>query len=86
MPAKPLTAKEKAWIKEVEAVLARCPSTRLNSYTIGDAEISLYDKPVADAWEQANGYPQLDAGQIHERAGSFLGVINFPFQIDSCAG
>ncbi|MGO2724819.1 MAG: hypothetical protein ACTH97_07075 [Raoultella ornithinolytica] len=40
-----LTKKEQAWIDEVNAVLARCPSPKkIGFYTIGDPVIGLYDK------------------------------------------
>lgn len=38
-----LTKKEQAWVDEVNAVLARCPSKRLGFYTIGDDQVMLYD-------------------------------------------
>ncbi|HHD7492612.1 TPA: hypothetical protein ACOVJJ_001244 [Klebsiella oxytoca] len=39
-----LTKKELAWIAEVNAVLARCPSPKkIGFYTIGDSSVSLYD-------------------------------------------
>lgn len=40
-----LTKKERAWIAEVNAVLARCPSPeKIGFYTIGDPRVGLYDK------------------------------------------
>lgn len=39
-----LTREERAWIDEVNAVLARCPSPKkIGFYTIGDPVIGLYD-------------------------------------------
>ncbi|HHH2569398.1 TPA: hypothetical protein ACPZVG_001457 [Klebsiella pneumoniae] len=39
-----LTKKESAWIDEVNAVMARCPSPKkFGFYTIGDSDIHLYD-------------------------------------------
>lgn len=39
-----LTKKEQAWIDEVNAVLARCPSPKkFGFYTIGDPDIHLFD-------------------------------------------
>ncbi|MEB7611771.1 hypothetical protein NGC34_00260 [Klebsiella michiganensis] len=39
-----LTKKESAWLDEVNAVLARCPSPeKFGFYTIGDSDIHLYD-------------------------------------------
>lgn len=40
-----LTKKEQAWIDEVNAVLARCPSPeKIGFYTIGDPNVMIYDK------------------------------------------
>lgn len=38
-----LTAAEKKWVKQVNALLAKCPSKRLGFYTIGDNDVMLYD-------------------------------------------
>ncbi|ECF1703325.1 hypothetical protein E1B77_20695 [Salmonella enterica subsp. enterica] len=39
-----LTKKERAWVDEVNEVLARCPSPKkIGFYTIGDPVVSLYD-------------------------------------------
>lgn len=48
-----LTKKEQAWVDEVNAVLARCPSPeKIGFFTIGDPVIGMYDlryeKEVAD--------------------------------------
>jgi len=39
-----LTKAEAKWIKDVQAVLDACPSKRLGFYTIGDAEVVIYDR------------------------------------------
>jgi len=84
--AKKLTKAESAWLDELEAVISRCPSPRMNAYTVGDNDLTFYDKPVADAWEAKNPRLQLDAGELHQRAGSVLRVVRTNFNIDSCAG
>jgi hypothetical protein len=86
VPAKKLTEAESAWLDELEAVMKRCPSKRLQAYTTGDNNLTFYDKPTADAWEAKNPSEQLDAGALHERAGSRLRSIYGAFLIDSCAG
>lgn len=84
--AKKLTAREQAWLDELEEVMGRCPSPRLQCYTTGDNNLSFYDKPVADKWEDANPRAQPDAGELHDRAGSALRTVYGNFNIDSCAG
>ena len=86
MPAKPLTKKEQAWLDDLEAVMLRCPSKRLASYTIGDNDLMFYDAGVAYAWQKANPREILDACILHERAGSALGRVIGNFVIESCAG
>ncbi|WP_263064758.1 hypothetical protein [Dickeya dadantii] len=39
-----LTKKERAWLDELQAVLNRCPSTRLGFFTIGDPVLVVYDR------------------------------------------
>lgn len=88
MPAKPLTKAEAKWLADVEKLLLACPSKRLGAYTVGDDELHIYDKEVADAWLAENRLPRdgLDACEQHRKAGSKLGRISTGFQIDSCAG
>lgn len=40
---KPLTAAERRWIKEVNALLKKCPSDRLQGFTIGDHDVVVFD-------------------------------------------
>jgi hypothetical protein len=86
MSAKPLSKREREWLDELEAVLMKCPSRRLACFTIGDQDLHFYDQTVSLAWEKANPRLQLDAGPIHEAAGSALRIVNANFNIDSCSG
>lgn len=38
-----LTAKESKWLKEVQAVINKCPSNRIGFFTIGDNDIYAFD-------------------------------------------
>ena len=86
MAAKPLTKKEQAWLDKLEKVMNERPTKRLHCYTIGDHDLSFYDINVSDAWEADNPRVELDAGSLHEKAGSALGGVAGSFRIDSCAG
>lgn len=86
MPAKKLTVVETAWMAKLEAVLKACPSSRLACYTTGDNDLMFYDTNVAKEWEAKNPRDQIDAGELHKRAGSFLCTVTGTFNIDSCAG
>ncbi|MFK4706017.1 hypothetical protein ABIC83_002856 [Roseateles asaccharophilus] len=86
MTAKKLTAAERRWLDDLQALFAACPSTRLGCYTVGDACLTFYDKNVETAWRNANGDPSMDISRLHELAGSELGSIETGMQIDSGAG
>lgn len=86
MPVKKLTAAEAKWVQKVQALMAECPSKRLGAYTIGDAEIRLYDKPVFDAHRNANPRDDRDDVIIHQEIGTVLATIDTPFQVDGVAG
>lgn len=88
MSAKPLSKAESKWLADVEKLLLACPSRRLGAYTVGDAELHIYDREVSDAWlvENSRRGDVVDAEEQHKRAGSHLGRISTGFQIDSCAG
>ncbi|WP_086642962.1 hypothetical protein [Acetobacter sp. DsW_063] len=48
-----LTTKEKKWVKDVNAVLAKCPSPdKLGFTTIGDKEISIFDQSKSQEIEE----------------------------------
>ncbi|ERK06092.1 hypothetical protein L580_2776 [Serratia fonticola AU-P3(3)] len=49
-----LTAEEKKWVKQVNALLKKCPSKRIGFYTIGDDSIGLYDKDYQDEIDAAD--------------------------------
>lgn len=86
MKAKKLTPAERKWLDDLEALFLACPSKRLGCYTTGDASLNFYDKKVEMDCREANGDPELDAGALHQKAGSELTSINTGVQIDSCAG
>lgn len=86
MTAKPLTPKERAWLKKLKAVMLECPSDRLACYATGDNALHFYDAGVARKWESENPFKELDAQELHRTAGSALGVVVGSFTIDSCAG
>lgn len=86
MSAAAFTQAEKAWLKALGSVLMACPSKRLGAFTTGEPRLMVYDKDVHAAWQAENPHLIYDADREHALAGSHLGRIEFPFQIDSCAG
>jgi hypothetical protein len=86
MAAKKLTTAEKKWVDELQAVLNKCPSKRLGAYTTGDADLKIYDKPVFDAYRDANPRDDRDDVIVHQEIGTVLDSIDTPFQVDGVAG
>lgn len=86
MSAKPLTKKEQKWLDKLEKVMCECPSKRMACYTIGDNNLTFYDENVSNQWELDNPREEPDAGELHIKAGSYLGEAIGTFAIDSCAG
>lgn len=87
-----LTNKEQAWLKRFEKTMGSAPKSLRNkiwSYTIGDDYIVLYDKDKFDEYYKENPEPRLslsDQYELVDRADCRLGVIDFPFPIESTAG
>lgn len=82
-----MTKEEAAWVKRLQKVLNTCPSTRIGGYTVGDADITLYDRSRED---EINAL--LDTGEVGE-FGQAVGLVDaefvilkFPFQVHSTAG
>jgi hypothetical protein len=85
---KPLTAAERRWIKEVNALLKKCPSDRLQGFTIGDHDVVVFDgsrMPEIDEYMQKSGYKR-DFCTACEDLDLLLGKFGFPFPVHSTAG
>lgn len=84
---KPLTREEKQWIAQMQALLAACPSSRLGFYTIGDSDVTVFDRNVRDQWYQANGCPATDISEEVAKSGADLNTtLTFPSVVESRAG
>ena len=84
-----LTKKELAWIAEVNAVLARCPSPKkIGFYTIGDNDVSLYELRLANevmsALDSRNSADWCTA--VQKINAGFDETIYFPSAVESTAG
>ncbi|MBV6817562.1 hypothetical protein KWG64_06355 [Rahnella sp. PD12R] len=82
-----LTAKEKKWVAEVQAVLNRCPSNRIGFATIGDPNVTLFD-----VTRYKEICAELDKGgrdfiPCSDRVGAtFDETLDFPNSVESTAG
>lgn len=89
MVIKKLTKAESDWLKKFKDLMAECPSVRFGAYTVGDADITIYDKPAFDSYRielEAKTRNMPDDVEIHERIGSVLDTVIMPFQVDGVAG
>ena len=82
-----LTKEEKAWVKKLNALLAKCPSNRIGFYTIGDATVFLFDvthyNNISEIMDRGHG----DWGQCVNALGAgFDEELIFPNQVESTAG
>jgi hypothetical protein len=76
---------EAAWLRELQEVLDRCPSKRFGFYTIGDMDISVYDR-TKDAKIYAEMDQRGDFCQAVDKFNAKFGELNFPFNVHSTAG
>lgn len=83
-----LTKTEKGWLNKLQAILNDCPSARLGFYTIGDPDISIYDR-TKDS--------EIDDLMVSGKACDFCSAVNkaeansdvtllFPAPVHSTAG
>lgn len=83
----PLTPEEKKWLKKLQNVLNECPSNRMESYTIGDNDITIYDISANDSEEAENSAVRnCDWCDVIAATGTELASITFPFAVLSTAG
>ncbi|WP_260513613.1 hypothetical protein [Serratia fonticola] len=77
-----LTAEEKKWVKQVNALLKKCPSKRIGFLTIGDPVITLFDDSyrVADTCD-GDLIPALNA-----RGLMFGESLYFPSPVNGVCG
>jgi len=66
-----------------------CPTKRLGAYTVGDADITIYDKPEFDKYRknlEKRVRDMPDDVAIHAEIGSVLDIVHMPFQVDGVCG
>lgn len=84
-----LTKAEKAWLEKLQTVLNECPSDRLGFYTIGDANVTVYDrskeKAIDDEMWGSSRSPDFCQAVDKMNAG-FGFSLDFPALVHSTAG
>lgn len=89
MKIKKLTAAEIRWLERFQELMRACPSKRLGAYTVGDADLTIYDKPMFDIAREEDESKRRDARDdvsVHADYNTVLYIIHMPFQVDGVAG
>lgn len=83
-----LTKAEKDWIAKVQAVLDECPSDRLGFYTIGDSNVTIYDRSKdAKIYDILDENDRMDFCSGVDKAKADTGhELMFPSNVHSTAG
>lgn len=82
----PLTQTEKDWLAKLQALLDECPSSRLGAYTIGDPELSLYDRHFEPEINKLLDTGKYDFCTAVASLDADLARLRFPFHVHSTAG
>lgn len=84
-----LTTEELKWIKRVQRALDACPSDRMGFFTIGDRQVSIYNKSleakIEEAFDNAPGCADWCNAVDHVDA-DFDATLTFPNLVHSTAG
>lgn len=81
-----LNKKEKDWLNKLQTVLSECPSNRFSAFTVGDNDITLYDKRFDTAIHEKLDRGNYDFGPAAVELNAVLFEIVMPFPIHSTAG
>lgn len=83
-----LTKEEKAWVRRVQKALDSCPSDRIGFYTVGDREVTLYDRS-----KEAEIHAMMDRGEasdfgpaVDKCDADLIASLSFPAMVHSVAG
>lgn len=86
MQKSPLTQAEKDWLTKLQSLLDECPSSRLGAYTIGDPDLSLYDRRFEPEINKLLDTGKYDFCTAVASLGADLARLRFPFHVHSTAG
>lgn len=82
-----LTKAEQKWIDDAQAVLNRCPSTRLGFYTMGDHSVHVYNLDQLDEVSDLMDKGKHDFCQAtKDTDADFNESLDFPSPVESTAG
>jgi hypothetical protein len=81
-----LNAPERKWVARLQKVLRDHPSERLGFYTIGDADVTLYDRDKEGAIQAEMAEKGCDFCTAVDNLDARLGTLIFPAIVHSTAG
>ena len=81
-----LTREEKKWLEDVQNLLDKCPSDRLGFFTIGDANLTVYDRRKDLEIDEIQDTKGRDFCNAVEDVGGFIKKLNFPAAVHSTSG
>ncbi len=80
------TKEEKAWMTKVEKLLMNPPSDRVGLFTIGDRNLSVYDKTHDEKIDRIMCRDNSDHCTVVDQLDAGLGFIESKMNIHSTAG
>ena len=86
MSSKPLSSAERAWLKQLQDLIKKCPSNRMAAYTTGDNDITLYDKSFNAQIDEIMDRSNDDFCGAAEECDVNLGSCKCPLQILTKSG
>jgi hypothetical protein len=83
-----LTRDERKWLRDVQRVLDACPSDRLGFYTIGDPQVTVYNRTKEEKINALmDAHDKMDFPQAVQDAKADLHInLDFPACVHSVAG
>ena len=87
-----LTKKEEAWLARFRKPMEAAPKSlnkKISSYTIGDDWITMYDLNKYTTYfdkHPVSSNDIRDQGELVSGSDSVIGVVQFPFSVESTAG
>ena len=86
-----LNKKEQAWLERFQKTMAAAPpsiSKKLRCYTVGDSELTLFDKQKFERYEEEinDRLDHREFGQQVTDSGSEITTITFPINVEGTSG
>lgn len=81
-----LTATELSWLRKLQKVMKQCPSRRIGFFSIGDADVTLYDKTYDSEIMHEQGKGKDFCAACYDVGANLDAHIRFPSLVHSTSG